>query len=94
MSTFMKGSKGGYSDETQKDINYSEDKKPSLEIGEKDLKEMVRLFVHVETVVDLREYYQYGTETEVKKEKLKLLQQKAKEFVAKVSTILEEKGKL
>lgn len=45
---------------------------------------------HDETVVDLREYYQYGTETQVEKGKVTLLQQQAKEFVAKVSTLLEE----
>lgn len=44
-----------------------------------------------ETVVDLREYYQYGTETQVEAGKVILLQQQAKEFVAKVSTLLEEK---
>lgn len=43
-----------------------------------------------ETVVDLREYYQYGTETQVEKAKVILLQQQAKEFVAKVSALLEE----
>ncbi len=43
-----------------------------------------------ETVVDLREYYQYGTETQVEKRKVILLQQQAKEFVAKVSALLEE----
>lgn len=45
---------------------------------------------HDETVVDLREYYQYGTETKVEKEKVILLQQQAKEFVAKVSVLLED----
>ncbi len=45
---------------------------------------------HDETVVDLREYYQYGTETQVEKTKIIFLQQQAKEFVAKVSTLLEE----
>jgi len=45
---------------------------------------------HEETVVDLREYYQYGTETEVEKEKIAKLQQEAKEFVAKISTFLEK----
>ncbi len=45
---------------------------------------------HEETVVDLREYYQYGTETEIEKEKIAGLQQEAKEFVAKISTFLEE----
>ncbi|MBI1973100.1 HEPN domain-containing protein [Candidatus Woesearchaeota archaeon] len=46
---------------------------------------------HDETVVDMREYYQYGTETEVDQEKLAQLQQQAKEFVVKVSTLLEAK---
>lgn len=46
-----------------------------------------------ETVVDLREYYQYGTETQVEKGKVIFLQQQAKEFVAKVSTLLEEGNK-
>ena len=41
-----------------------------------------------ETVVDLREYYQYGTETEIEKEKLVWLQQQAKEFAWKVSVML------
>ncbi len=48
---------------------------------------------HDETVVDLREYYQYGTETQVDKGKIILLQQQTKEFVAKVSTLLEEDQK-
>ncbi len=43
-----------------------------------------------ETVVDLREYYQYGTETQVEKTRVLFLQQQAKEFVAKVSALLEE----
>lgn len=45
---------------------------------------------HDETVVDMREYYQYGTKTEVEKEKLAKLTQQAKEFVAKVSILLQE----
>lgn len=49
---------------------------------------------HDETVVDLREYYQYGTETQVEKGKISILQQQAKEFVAKVSALLEEDQKL
>ncbi len=45
---------------------------------------------HEETVVDLREFYQYGTETEVEQAKIVRLQQKAKEFVAKVRTFLQQ----
>ncbi len=45
---------------------------------------------HDETVVDMREYYQYGTDTEVEKEKLVHLKQQAKEFAAKMSMLLEE----
>jgi uncharacterized protein (UPF0332 family) len=41
-------------------------------------------------VVDLREYYQYGTDTEVEIDKLQELQKQAKEFVAKISILLEE----
>lgn len=42
------------------------------------------------TVVEMREYYQYGTDTEVEMDKLRELQKRAKEFVAKVSVMLEE----
>lgn len=45
---------------------------------------------HEETVVDLREFYQYGTETEVEQAKIIRLQQEAKEFVAKIRTLLLE----
>lgn len=45
---------------------------------------------HEETVVDLREFYQYGTETEVEQAKIVRLQQEAKEFVAKIRTLLLE----
>jgi uncharacterized protein (UPF0332 family) len=45
---------------------------------------------HDETVVDMREYYQYGTDTEVEKEKLDKLQKEAKQFVEKVRVMLEE----
>lgn len=44
---------------------------------------------HDETVVDLREFYQYGTETEVDQEKVIRLQQEAKEFVTKIRTLLQ-----
>ena len=44
---------------------------------------------HEETVVDLRELYQYGTETEVEHEKITKLQQQAKEFVTKVKILLQ-----
>ncbi len=45
---------------------------------------------HEETVVDLREFYQYGTETEVEQEKIIKLQQEAKEFLTKVKTLLQK----
>lgn len=45
---------------------------------------------HEETVVDLREFYQYGTETEVEHTKILRLQQEAKEFVAKIRTFLQQ----
>lgn len=44
---------------------------------------------HEETVVDLREFYQYGTETEVEQVKIVRLQQEAKEFVAKIQALLQ-----
>ena len=39
---------------------------------------------HDGTVVELREYYQYGTDTEVEMDKLRELQKQAKEFVGTV----------
>jgi len=45
---------------------------------------------HDETVVDMREYYQYGTDTEVEEGKLDKLKQEAKQFVEKVSLMLQE----
>jgi uncharacterized protein (UPF0332 family) len=45
---------------------------------------------HDETVVDLREYYQYGTDTMIKKNKLNKLKEEAKQFVEKVCVMLEE----
>lgn len=45
---------------------------------------------HEETVVDLREFYQYGTETEVEQAKIVRLQQEAKEFVAKIRAFLQQ----
>ncbi len=43
-----------------------------------------------ETVVDLREFYQYGTQTEVEQEEILKLQQQAKEFLTKVRIILQK----
>lgn len=45
---------------------------------------------HEETVVDLREYYQYGTKTKVDETKLSMLKQKAKIFVEKVNVMLQD----
>jgi len=45
---------------------------------------------HDQTVVDMREYYQYGTDTEVEKSKLETLRQQAKEFLAKISIMMED----
>ncbi len=43
-----------------------------------------------ETIINLREYYQYGTETQIDNQKITLIQQHAKGFVTKVNILLEE----
>ena len=45
---------------------------------------------HDETVLNMREYYRYGTETEVDNEKLEQLKNTAKEFVEKVDVMLQD----